>query len=55
MLLKRGSAALKHGRAGKPHVTVFTLSADEAMLSWEPKRASKLVPRRSTSGSAGEN
>ena len=51
-LLKRGSSALKHGRAGKPHTTIFTLSADETLISWEPKRASKLVPRRSVAGSA---
>jgi hypothetical protein len=33
-LLKRGAPALKHGRAGKPHHTIFTLWADESTLSW---------------------
>ena len=40
-LLHRGAPALKHGRAGKPHSTVFTLSPDDASLSWTPlKRGS---------------
>ena len=42
-LLKGGALALKHGRAGKPHVTVFTLSADEETLSWKPAHRSSNV------------
>ena len=34
-LLKRGVRAIKYGRHGKPHATVFRLSEDESVLSWE--------------------
>ena len=47
-LLKYGAVALKHGRSGKPHRTQFTLSPDEAILSWTPVKISfaKSVGRR---------
>ena len=34
-LMQGGAPALKHGRAGKPHLTTFTLSQDETVLSWK--------------------
>ena len=37
-LLKRGSQVMKYGRAGRPHPTVFKLSADEEEITWEGKK-----------------
>lgn len=34
-LLKKGCSVTKHGRHGKPHKTVLTLSDDGAELMWE--------------------
>ena len=42
-LLKRGAPALKHGRAGKPHATIFTLSKDESTLTWLGNQRSSIV------------
>lgn len=55
-LLKRGTVALKHGRAGKPKETIFTLSADEKELSWHPKseRLGGMLSRRISSTNVAE-
>ena len=44
-LLRRGSTVKKYGRQGKPHATLFRLSADESMLAWEGHGLNKLKRR----------
>jgi hypothetical protein len=48
--LRKGAPLLKYCRGGKPHVCLFKLSADEAMLTWQ-SRTNKVrahtVPRSS--------
>jgi hypothetical protein len=54
-LLKGGAMALKHGRAGKPKKTLFTLSEDESKLTWRPAAGEglgKLAVRRLSSSGA---
>ena len=41
-LLMSGNSALKYGRAGKPHLTEFTLSSDKQQLSWKSKARTSL-------------
>ena len=36
--LRRGMRVHKHGRQGRPHETVVSLSQDESVLSWEANR-----------------
>jgi hypothetical protein len=42
-LLKGGAVALKHGRAGQPKETIFTLSADEKRLTWAPMQKKSML------------
>ena len=42
-MLQGGCAALKYGRAGKPHLTDFRLNQDRTVLSWSAKRSSLTV------------
>ena len=49
--LQRGVQVNKHGRQGKPHATVLSLSQDERTLSWA---ASRTVQRVSSFGRAAK-
>tara|TARA_B110001452_G_C15201187_1_gene416862 strand:- start:837 stop:1427 length:591 start_codon:yes stop_codon:yes gene_type:complete len=44
-LLRRGSVVKKYGRQGKPHETLFKLSADETVLAWEGHGLKRLKRR----------